>query len=152
MIALSRRDMLRAGGAIVVSFSLVRQTRGHGQNLPGDLKDAPFLDSWLRIGSDGRVTVFTGKAELGQGIKTAIIQVAAEELDLLPDRIAIVTADTAQTPDEGFTAGSHSMQGSATAVMNAAAQARALLIAEAARQWNLRPASLSARDGVVAAP
>ncbi|HWE07249.1 MAG TPA: molybdopterin cofactor-binding domain-containing protein, partial [Rhizomicrobium sp.] len=87
-----------------------------------------------------------------QGIKTAIIQVAAEELDLLPDQISLVTADTAQTPDEGFTAGSHSMQGSATAVMNAAAQARALLIAEAARQWNLRPASLSARDGVVAAP
>ena len=50
--------------------------------LPGDLKKAPFLDSWIRVGADGKITVFTGKSELGQGIKTALRQVAAEELSV----------------------------------------------------------------------
>ena len=82
----------------------------------------PYIDAWIRIDADGRVTVFTGKAELGQGIKTALIQVAAEELTVDPVRIAIVTADTGRTANEGYTAGSHSMQDSGTAIRHAAAQ------------------------------
>ena len=77
-----------------------------------------MLDSWIRIDADGSITVFTGKAELGQGIKTALIQVAAEELVVSRRaRIELVTADTARTPDEGYTAGSHSMQDSGTAIL-----------------------------------
>ena len=91
-----------------------------------------MLDAWIRIDADGTVTVFTGKAELGQGIKTALIQVAAEELDVDPGAIALVTADTARTPNEGYTAGSHSMQDSGTAILHAAAQVRAILIGLAA--------------------
>ena len=60
-----------------------------------------------------RITVFTGKAELGQGIKTALLQVAAEELAVDPRQIDLITADTARTPNEGYTAGSQSMQDSA---------------------------------------
>jgi CO/xanthine dehydrogenase Mo-binding subunit len=145
----SRREVLGAGGALVISFALAPTTRAA---LPGDLDKAPYLDSWLRIGGDGRITVFTGKAELGQGIRTAIPQVAAEELDVTPESIELVTADTARTPDEGFTAGSHSMQDSATAVRNAAAQARALLIAEAARQFGLPAEGFSTSNGVIVAP
>ena len=60
----------------------------------------PFLDAWIRIDAKGEVTVFTGKAELGQGVKTALIQIAAEELELDPTAIHLVTADTTWTPDE----------------------------------------------------
>ena len=70
------------------------------------------------------VTVFTGKAELGQGIRTALIQIAAEELEVLPQTIQLVTADTGRTPNEGYTAGSHSLQDSGSAIRHAAAQAR----------------------------
>ena len=92
--------------------------------------------------------MFTGKAELGQGIKTALIQVAAEELVVEPARIELVTADTARTPDEGYTAGSHSMQDSGTAILHAAAQARALLLAElAAKRLGVPAEQLTVRDG-----
>ncbi len=71
-------------------------------DLPGSLAKQPFLDGWIRIGADGGITVFTGKAELGQGIKTALIQVAAEELVVAPDRIELVTADTERTAERGL--------------------------------------------------
>ena len=105
--------------------------------LPGSLAHTPMLDSWIRVDADGAITVFTGKAELGQGLKTALMQLAAEQLTLAPARIELVTADTGRTPNEGYTAGSHSMQDSGTAIFNAGGQVRALLMAAAAAQ--LRP-------------
>src|SRR5205085_5984810 len=96
-----------------------------------------------------KITVFTGKAELGQGIKTALIQVAAEELVVAPEAIHLVTADTALTPDEGYTAGSHSMQDSGTAIRHVAAQAREVLIGAAAARWQVPPERLQAKDGAV---
>ncbi|WP_462177066.1 molybdopterin cofactor-binding domain-containing protein, partial [Acinetobacter baumannii] len=70
------------------------------------------LDAGIRIDADERITGFTGKAELGQGIKTALLQVVADELRIAPERLTLVTADTARTPDEGMTAGSNSMKDS----------------------------------------
>jgi CO/xanthine dehydrogenase Mo-binding subunit len=105
----------------------------------------------LRIGADGSITVFTGKVEFGQGIKTALIQVAAEELNVAPRAIKLITADTGVTPDEGFTAGSNSMKDSATAIMNAAAQVREILIGKAAGRLNVAADTLQARDGAVVA-
>ena len=64
------------------------------QNLRAALQAAPFLDSWIRIDADGSITVFTGKAELGQGFKTALQQIAAEELDVPFESLKVVTADT----------------------------------------------------------
>ena len=130
--ALSRREFLVRGGALVVSFSMARGALGaqpqEPQNvgkepkqappLPGSLKNAPLLDSWIRIDADGTITVFSGKAELGQGIKTALIQVAAEELAVEPRTINLVTADTSRTPNEGYTAGSQSMSDGATAIQH----------------------------------
>ncbi|HJU15932.1 MAG TPA: molybdopterin cofactor-binding domain-containing protein [Stellaceae bacterium] len=154
---LTRRAMLAAGGAVAVGFSLspaafaVRPGK-NGPKLPGDLGRAPMLDSWIRIGADGKVTVLTGKAELGQGIMTALIQVAAEELRVDPDRIVLVTADTALTPDEGYTSSSHSIEMSGVEIMNAAAQARDILIGLAAQRLGVAPERLTARDGRIFAP
>jgi nicotinate dehydrogenase subunit B len=148
----SRRQLLSAG-ALVVAFSLAPRAFGQGgegaapkpaaPNLPGSLKTTPMLDAWIRVDADGRITVFTGKAELGQGIKTALIQVAAEELDVPPAALKLVTADTGRTPNEGVTAGSHSMQDSGTAILNAAANVRGLLIQAAAARWGVSPASVA---------
>ncbi len=152
---MKRRDFLATGGALVVAFSWrTGWSQGEGAPppsapLPGSLKKLPFLDGWVRIDAQNRVTIFTGKAELGQGIKTALIQVAAEELEVLPARIAIVTADTERTADEGYTAGSHSMQDSGTALRHAAAQARALLVGLAADRWSTTADRLRVDDGTV---
>ena len=150
---LSRRAVL-SGGALIVSFSLLpRSVRPQAAEpkLPGSLEKSPMLDSWIRIDPDGKITVFTGKAELGQGIKTALIQVAAEELAVPPEAIQLVTADTALTPDEGYTAGSHSMQDSGTAIRHAAAQVRQLLIGAAAQEWQLAVEQLYVEGGAVIA-
>jgi CO/xanthine dehydrogenase Mo-binding subunit len=150
-----RRLLFKAGGALTLAFTLPRLSLAEdqkGPDLPGSLKKEPMLDGWIRIGADGSITVLTGKAELGQGIKTAIIQLAAEELVVAPARIKLVTADTAQTANEGFTAGSHSMQDSGTAIRHAAAQVREILLSLAATRLNVAPGQLSIRDGVIAAP
>jgi len=145
---MNRRDFLQSAGALTVSFALP----AWAQKLPGALERYPQLDAWLRIAADGRITVYTGKAELGQGIKTAILQVAAEQLAVEMKSIELITADTAQTPNEGYTAGSNSMKDSATAVMHAAAQAREILLGEAARRFGVSAESLTAQAGEVRAP
>jgi nicotinate dehydrogenase subunit B len=155
----SRRRALAGAGALIVSFSLGRVPLAQElapalpgqppqQPLPGALRASPMLDAWIRIDGQG-ITVFTGKAELGQGIKTALLQVAAEELIVEPGLISLITADTARTPDEGYTAGSQSMQESATAVRHAAAQARELLIEAAAKRFAVPLEELTAQDGAV---
>ena len=116
----TRRRMLAGTGALLVSFSLsgtglAQQgevqgaKQATGPKLPGALGEQPMLDAWIRIDANGAATVFTGKVELGQGIKTALLQVAADELALPHQLITLVTADTARTCNEGYTAGSLSM-------------------------------------------
>jgi len=152
---MSRRGFLAASGALVVYFSLRPATRLGAQpasaapKLPGSLDKSPLLEGWIRVGPDGGVTVFTGKAELGQGIKTALMQIAAEQLGIEPTRINLITADTSQTPDEGFTAGSRSLTDSGTAIMHAAAQVRENLIARAGERLGVPRERLQARDGAV---
>ena len=147
---MNRRRFFIHGGALVVGFTLWPSLAA--AKLPGSLDKQPLLDAWIRIGADGSVTVFTGKVELGQGIKTALIQVAAEELMLEPRRIELVTADTARTPDEAYTAGSQSMQESGTAILNAAAQVRELLVELAAARFGVAGESLTVQNGAIRAP
>src|SRR6202012_1068052 len=107
--------------------------------------------AWIRIDADGKITAFTGKAELGQGFKTAFQQIAAEQLDVPFASLTVVTADTQRTANEGYTAGSHSTQDSGTAILNAAAQVRSLLIAEAARRLGVLEENLRTENGAVIA-
>src|SRR5580700_8593721 len=155
-VNLDRRQVLAGGGALVVSFSLSdafaqEHAAAGAPKPPGSLATSPYLDAWIRIDADG-ITAFTGKVELGQGFKTAFQQIAAEELDVSFEAIKVVTADTGRTANEGYTAGSHSMQDSGTAILNAAAQVRALLIAEAARRLDLPAENLRTDNGSVVAP
>src|SRR5205085_6962097 len=145
---MNRREFIATSGALIVSFALPARA----QKLPGALDKEPMLDAWLRVAADGRITVFTGKAELGQGIKTALLQIAAEQLAVPMSAIELVTADTARTPNEGYTAGSNSMKDSGTAILNAAAQARAVLVAEAAKRWGVAPEQVSVQGGELRGP
>jgi nicotinate dehydrogenase subunit B len=159
-LILDRRRVLAGGGALIVSFSLTdafaqdqtAPAAAPAQNPPGSLKGAPFLDSWIRIDAGGSITAFTGKAELGQGFKTAFQQIAAEELDVPFESLKVVTADTRLTANEGYTSGSHSMQDSGTAIQNAAAQVRELLLAEAARRLDLPVENFRTENGAVISP
>ena len=154
MNGLGRRALL-ANGALVVAFALSRRAVAQEEDsppLPGSLAKSPLLDSWISVDEDGQITVFTGKAELGQGLTTALIQIAAHELAVAPSAIDIVTADTARTPDEGVTAGSHSMQDSGTAILNAAANVRVLLAEAAAWRFAIAVDQIDMRDGAAYAP
>ncbi|HEY2050236.1 MAG TPA: molybdopterin cofactor-binding domain-containing protein [Caulobacteraceae bacterium] len=151
------RRLVLGGGALTVLFALspsaiAQEGAGKHTGLAGDLRVQPRLDAWIRVGSDGRITVFTGKAELGQGLKTALLQVAADELAAPLDQLDLVTADTGLTPNEGFTAGSHSMQDSGAAIRNAAANVRWLLAEAAARQWGMTPEGLTTSQCAVRSP
>ena len=154
---MKRRGFLAGGAALVVGFAwrsaLPQATPAapapDTSGLPGSLKTQPLLDGWIRVDTDGRITVFTGKAELGQGIKTALLQIAAEELVVAPGRITLVTADTERTANEAYTAGSRSMQDSGTAIRHAAAQVRGLLLLAAAERLALPLDQLTLEDGVI---
>ncbi|HTH98126.1 MAG TPA: molybdopterin cofactor-binding domain-containing protein, partial [Stellaceae bacterium] len=161
---ITRRGLLGGAGALIVGFSIAPALAEAalqpapvakppaGPIPPGSLKIDPYLDSWIKVDASGRVDVFTGKAELGQGSKTALLQVAAEELSMPMDKMTITTADTSLTVNEGFTAGSHTIQDSGTAIRNAAAQVREILIGEASKRLNVPPEQLKVSQGQVLAP
>ena len=120
--------------------------------LPLSLKVNPRLDRWVRIDPGGRVTVFSGKVELGQGIVTAIAQIAAEELEVSPERVAVVAGDTALSPDEWYTAGSQSLEVGGAAMRLACAEVRQLFLEAAARRLEVGLADLRIRDGAIEVP
>lgn len=114
----------------------------------------PQLDDWIEFNEDRTVTVYSGKVELGQGIRTALAQIAADELDIGLERIRLANADTARSPDEGSTAGSRSLETSGVAIRIAVAEARQHLLALAFEQLDsLTPADeLKVADGAVTDP
>jgi nicotinate dehydrogenase subunit B len=117
--------------------------------LPAILADNPRLDRWLNFATPGKVELATGRVELGQGVLTAMSQIAAEELDVGIERIVIRSGDTDRTPNEGYTAGSQSMQAGGIALREACAEVRALFLEAAARQLDCAAAALAVRDGRV---
>jgi nicotinate dehydrogenase subunit B len=151
----SRRDFLKTGGALVIGFTLSSEfsfSQTAPARLPGSLNGNRMLNAWLRIDPDGSVTIFSGKIELGQGIGTALTQIAADELDIDLKRINIIHGDTALTPNEGQTAGSQSVQDSGTAVRFACAEARGILFSAAAAKLGASPADLRVSDGTITGP
>src|SRR5689334_8808400 len=106
----SRRDFLKTSGVLVVSFgaaSLVGSAAAQG---PFDTRpshiDPRQLDSWIAIAADGKVTAYTGKCDLGQGMLTAQTQLVAEELSVAPSAVTVIQCDTSVCPDQGTTSGS----------------------------------------------
>jgi nicotinate dehydrogenase subunit B len=150
---LSRRAFGQTIGALTVAFSLAPQSwAAEPAKLPGSLANNRRLDAWLRINADGTVTVFTGKVELGQGILTALEQIAADELDVDPKRITMVSGDTGQTPDEGFTSGSQSIEYSGIALRHACAEARQILLDLAIGRFGPGNYLLAVEDGTIRGP
>ncbi len=107
------------------------------------------LKSVIRLRDDGRVDLYMSKVEIGQGVTTAIAQIAAEELDVPLESIDVLAADTARTRSGSTTAGSNSIQGLGDTVRRAAAESRRLVVKAAAERWNLVPADLEVVDGVI---
>jgi nicotinate dehydrogenase subunit B len=117
-------------------------------DLPKSLADNPRLDRWLHFAA-GQVQVNVGKVEIGQGIATALTQIAAEELDVSLDRLSWRAGDTQLAPDEGSTSSSLSIEIGGASLRLVCAETRALFLAEAARLLNTAPEALDIEDGTI---
>ena len=149
--ALSRRRFLTSTGALIVAFSLPVELRAQAA---APARPAPDLaldqvDSWLAIGGDGRVTLFSGKVELGTGVETALSQIVAEELDVAAERVTVVQGDTGRTPNQGYTVGSKTLQFGGPPIRQAAAEARQTLLGLASTRLGIPVDHLTVADGLV---
>jgi nicotinate dehydrogenase subunit B len=117
--------------------------------LPPILAANPRLGGWVGFPEHGRVMVATGRVEIGQGVLTAMRQIAAEELDVAPDRILLRTGDTDLTPNEGYTAGSQSIQFGGVALRLACAEVRTLFLDHAAAAFGYARGELAVQDGAI---
>ena len=121
-------------------------------SLPENLRCNPRLSTWLRVYGDGTVSVCPGKVELGQGIRTALAQLAADELDVAIGRIHMAPVATPVSPDEGHTAGSRSIQESGAAIRQACAEVRQLFLEAAAKRLGCPSGDLVVNDGEISVP
>jgi len=153
----SRRDFLKTSGALIVGFSMagaISENADAQGNFAGGAPGSPpanQVDSWVAIGSDGAITGYSGKEELGQGISTAQTQLVAEELSVPFDRVKLIYCDTAYTPDQGVTSGSqsHPANFNHNNLAQACATAREALFRLAAERLGAPVSDLSASNGVI---
>ncbi|UCG28510.1 MAG: molybdopterin-dependent oxidoreductase, partial [Bacteroidales bacterium] len=145
---LSRRDFLKISGSGVFIFfttgtfgAIALQQRG--RSYPGD------FNAYLKIGDDGRVSLFCSKIEMGQGIITSMAQMLAEELDVKLDSIDMVMGDTRLCPWDSGTTGSRSTKYYGPPLRRAGAEARAILLQMASEQLNIPLERLVVKNGVV---
>ena len=148
--SVARRDFLKTGGALVVTFSL----SASGANAAGEAASAKTValdqvDGFLELDAKGNITVYSGKVDLGTGIRTAMAQIAAEELSVPLSRVTVIQGDTSLTPDQGVTFGSLSIQNGGMQIRQAAATARQALLAEGAAKLGLDKDGVIVKDGVV---
>jgi CO/xanthine dehydrogenase Mo-binding subunit len=149
---LSRRNALKSGGALVVSFSFsgaIGETLA--QSAPAAAKPVALteVDSFLSIDAKGMVTVYSGKVDLGTGVRIALMQIVAEELDVPMSSVSLVEGDTALTPDQGKTWASITIQIGGMQLRNAAATAKMALLEEAAKRVSAKPEDLKVFNGAV---
>jgi isoquinoline 1-oxidoreductase len=146
-----RRDFLKlVGGGILVCVAWnPLDGQESGRSGRSRLSSPQELDAWLHINDEGRVTVYTGKTEVGQNIRTSLSQVVAEELHSGVELIELVMADTGLTPYDGGTAGSRTTPSMAPQLRKAAAAARELLVDLAAEELGVARESLTVADGRV---
>ncbi|MGD0851548.1 molybdopterin cofactor-binding domain-containing protein, partial [Bradyrhizobium sp.] len=120
--------------------------------LPPSLAANPVLSSWIRFAPQGQVMVSPGKVEIGQGIVTALAQIAADELDVDLARVQMVRTTTAGSPNEGVTSGSLSVQHSGRAIRQACAEIRQMFLAAASDRLGVAPDALAINDGTISGP
>ena len=155
---ISRRDFVKASGALVVSFSVASfiepfaEAQGPFDTHPSHV-DPEKLDSWLAVASDGTVTAYTGKCDLGQGMFTVQTQLVAEELCVSISKVKLIQCDTSVTPDQGTTSGSQSTPTNFNTenLAQAAATAREALVGMAAQRLGVPADQLAIEDGIVSA-
>ncbi|MBA7644702.1 Nicotinate dehydrogenase subunit B [subsurface metagenome] len=145
---LTRREFMKVlGGGIVILFTIgdpsLLEARRRGRGYPDD------FNAYLRIGADGRVSCFTGKVELGQGVVTSLAQMLADELDVTLDSVDMVMGDTSLCPWDMGTFGSMSTRFFGPPLRAAAAEARAVLIELAAEHLKVPKGRLKAKDGII---
>ena len=148
----NRRDFFRSLGAgivVVLVLNDVEAAQESGRGRRGSQALPQDLGAWVHIGEGGDVTVFTGKAEMGQNIRTSLTQAVAEELPLPPDSIKLVMGDTDLTPFDMGTFGSRTTPTMAPQLRRAAAAARELLIDLAAQRWKAERSAIRVADGKV---
>src|SRR5258708_4726538 len=148
----SRREFLQGTGALVVGFAIAGiPSTVDGASPQGLAPPRPLVpgavDGFIEIGANGRVTLFSGKVDLGQGLPTALRQMAAEELAVPLDTVDIVTGDTALTPDQGTTGGSQGVKSGGLQIPRAAATARQELTRPGAAQLKVQGAHVGGRGG-----
>jgi isoquinoline 1-oxidoreductase len=148
---LTRREFFRiTGGGVIVAFLLGDaapvQAQRPGGNLPKE------IGAWLHIGEDSAITVYTGKVEIGQNIRTSLTQVVAEELHAPVKNIQLVMADTERTPFDGGTAGSQTTPMMASQLRRVAAAAREVLLDLATEKGSVERGTLTVKDGKVEGP
>ncbi|HEY8610587.1 MAG TPA: molybdopterin cofactor-binding domain-containing protein, partial [Roseomonas sp.] len=131
-----------------LAFGFPMGKGGNAPDLPGSLRAEPRLSRWLRFSADGSVTITPGKVEIGQGILTALAQIAADELDVAPHRVRVAAASTPGSPNEGVTSGSLSIQESGVAIRHACAEARAIHLGLAAQRAGVAAELLRVEDGI----
>lgn len=120
--------------------------------LPVSLAANPRLSSWVKFTGEGRVAISPGKVEIGQGIVTALAQIAADDLDVEIGRIEMIRASTAASPNEGVTSGSLSIQQSGRALRHVCAEVRQRFLAAASERLGVDAALLSVDDGTISGP
>ena len=144
----TRRDFLLGTGALVVTFSLAPRDALAQAATPKPVA-LDQVDSFLALHRDGTVTMYTGKVDLGTGIRIALPQMVAEELDVAIEKVKLVEGDTALTPDQGPTWGSLSVQVAGVQLRQAAATARKALIELAVQKTGMPSVDFAVKDGVV---
>ncbi|HYC47530.1 MAG TPA: molybdopterin cofactor-binding domain-containing protein [Burkholderiales bacterium] len=147
----SRRAFLKTSGALVVTFTLAHplSNLASAAASPGKTVAANEVDGFVAIDGNGRVTIYSGKVDLGTGTSTALVQIAAEELCVPMSRVELVEGDTALTPDQGTTWGSLTIQVGGMQIRRACATAREMLLARGAEKLGVAAAAVYAEDGEV---
>src|SRR5260370_23337397 len=148
---INRRSLLQATGALIVTFGLMPAPTKSQPASAGKTVSPTRVDGFLAIDIDGSVLVYAGKVDLGTGVRTALIQIVAEELDVPMSHVTVVQGDTALTPDQGTTSGSLSVQNGGMQLRRAAATARRALLDKAAVELRRDASMLAIREGVVIA-
>jgi len=154
-LPLSRREFLKASGALIVSTAGPSFVGVAFAQMPGGSTRPALLptelDSWVAITTDGGAVAFFGKMDMGQGVDVAIAQIVADELDLTFEKVEVVMGDSALTCNQGGASGSTGIFEGAKPLRKAAAEARRLLIDQASQKLGVPAAGLRVDDGVVSA-